>query len=163
MLTAVFCPNCGGPAKITDTQCNYCGVGLVNNGTKSPLKLIIQKDFARGIPSAVLMVIRKAFLESEVCESNATIRAFCERVSLKPFRNSIPEASSISTRVDMLITYLNGITRAQMDQSLWYDHKNMLMVFVIELYALAYAEDKITQEMQAMINQLVELGYLEKV
>lgn len=87
-----------------------------------------------GIPSELWLQLRKVFMECDVFESDRKLREFFQRESLSPFKSSLPEADSVGARADMLIAYLHNKARAVGISQKWFDGKNVLLIFIGELF-----------------------------
>jgi len=93
-----------------------------------------------GIPGELFNALRGALAQSEVLESNRSLRAFFQRESLSPWKNGIPEGYAPEARADLLIEYASGQNRSRGTGEHWYDGENVLVIFLAELW-LYYQEE----------------------
>lgn len=94
-----------------------------------------------GLPSEVYHGLRRLFLEVDEFSSNQRLSDFVHSLdSLRPWVYGMSESGSLSGRIDMLIAYFHNKNRAMIGNGEWYDGRNALEIFLIEL-ALAYANN----------------------
>lgn len=77
-----------------------------------PFAEFTEEGFMSAAPSVLFRQLRKALLDCGPFESNSSLSTVFAAPELRPWRHSIPQASSSAARVDALIDFLIGKHRA---------------------------------------------------
>ena len=125
------------------------------------MEVEILKGMDGGIPSALMNPMSLALQELDVFETTRDLRTFFERDTLKPWKNSLPEAGNLESRVSLTIAFTNGVKRATNNNGTWFDGQRLLMIMIIELYAYYYSKAAVTDGLDRLMLVLTEQGYLK--
>ncbi len=127
MRQASLCSQCGGSVGQTESVCPWCGVSFLDGGV-----LMAPTMLEKSLPGHIITELRTALCQVDEFRSNESLRAFFERQSLRPFKNQLPEADSISHRVDFFIAF--AIPKMYSSGKEWWNGNTVLSVFLVELF-----------------------------
>lgn len=100
-----------------------------------------------GIPLDLLRRLRKALLECEQFESDRKLRSVFAYEPLSPWRNSLPNADNLASRVDFVIDFLGKKRRGDTKE-------NALVLLVGVLSNLIDEEDELHQHLTELADEL---------
>jgi hypothetical protein len=99
-----------------------------------------------GIPSQLSAQLRQALIECEQFETNRSLRAVFAHEWLRPWRNSLPQADTLSGRVDAVIGFLHNKRRR--------DGANALVLLLNVLSSSIDPEDERHHQLLALSREL---------
>jgi hypothetical protein len=109
----------------------------------------------KGIPSNIIIELRQILIECEEISTNARLRSLFNYPSLLPYKAGLPEATSLSERVDLLIDYLlNKKLRTG---------ESVLIIFLQVISERISNEDNNKERIAHIIDSIIISGYSNKV